>query len=267
MGGRKLRLQLIRAKPNTGNSPRSYAKQTVCIAHFSPMSRVFPSALKYSLRCCFFFFWKNPASFMLYKNVCACRPNNQSACCWAGEWRTLVHVTVQWVHTSRTYAGPELLLPPGAQHIPFQLHCKPWTLRSFLPPEGGLALKEWVRCSGSAAAASDKGFRECLCCHVLSMTHVMLSQDFGFCSRAAPELALVEAPSARCGLWSHLAILSFRFWKCDRQRLTRGPRSYGAKRQVLLQLRRRKRKMGNDLSCVRNSVPFWSILHNFVTSF
>lgn len=56
MGGRKLRLQLIRAKPNTGNSPRSYAKQTVCIAHFSPMSRVFPSALKYSLRCCFFFF-------------------------------------------------------------------------------------------------------------------------------------------------------------------------------------------------------------------
>lgn len=33
----------------------------------------------------FFFFWKNPASFMLYKNVCACRPNNQSACCWAGE--------------------------------------------------------------------------------------------------------------------------------------------------------------------------------------
>lgn len=85
-------------------------------------------------------------------------------------------------------------------------------------------------------------------------------EDFGFCSRVLPEVALMEVPSARCGLWSHVAVLFFRFWKCDRQWLTRGPRSYGAKRQVPLQLRRRKRKMGNDLSCVRNSVPFWSIL-------
>lgn len=110
------------------------------------------SLLPSSTHC--IFFWKNLASFMLYKNVCACRPNNRCACCWDVEWRMLVMTRCSGCTAAgRALALSCCFLPPGAQYVPFQVHCEPRTLRSLLPPEGCLALKEWVRCSGSAAGS------------------------------------------------------------------------------------------------------------------
>lgn len=209
-------------------------------------------------------------------------------CCWACRHRDAVLTT----------SPSSATIPPAAscsKHSTLSLSSPQWQshhLRGalsvcgsfpFLPPRTqDSGLRDSTRCLSSATNMN--------LFMLLSFQHNtgdVLTEDSGFCFPVVPKAQLARSGrSIFCLLRVHnlkwhfwvlfgfscvwnpyVDILFFRFWKWDHQRLTRGPLSYGAKHKALLRLRRRKRKKGSDLSCVRNSVPFWSIQWNFVTSF